>query len=74
MRPGCGAILVPTLNLPAWELGLGCRVVLFRDWGWVDEDGKHIDIRLAEVVKAEGIGANSGQRGRLVGFGIGEVS
>jgi len=49
-------------------------VVLFRDWGWVDEDGKHIDIRLAEVVKAEGIGANSGQRGRLVGFGIGEVS
>ena len=74
MRPGCGPVLVPTLNFPAWELGLGCRVVLFRDWGLEDEDGNYIDLRLAEVVKAEGIGISSSQRGRIIGFGINDVS
>jgi len=74
MRPGCGAVLVPTVNLRAWELGLGCRVVLFRDWGWADEDGNYMDVRLAEIVKAEGIGINSSQRGRIIGFGLSDVS
>ncbi|KAG9241840.1 P-loop containing nucleoside triphosphate hydrolase protein [Calycina marina] len=70
MRPGIGAMLVPVLNFPAWEQGLGCRVILFRDWGWEDEDGKAFDLRLAEVIKAEGI--ESGGRGRIAGFGIDE--
>jgi len=74
MRPACGPVLVPTLNLPAWELGLGCRVVLFRDWGWANEDGNQIDVRLGEVLKAEGISTNNGKRGRVIGFGIDDVS
>lgn len=73
MRPGCRAVLAPMLNLPAWELGLGCRVVLFRDWGRTDEDGNTVDVRVAEVVKAEGISVNSGQRGKIVGYGISDV-
>jgi hypothetical protein len=73
MRPGAGAVLVPAINTTAWEQGLGCRISLFRDWGWDDEAGNEVnDIRLAAVVKAEGI-AMSGGRRKLVGFTIGEV-
>jgi hypothetical protein len=74
MRQGAGAVLVPAISNTAWEQGLGCRVALFRDWGWDDEDGKGVnDVRLAEVLKAEGI-AMAGGRRRLVGFTIGKVS
>ena len=74
MRPGAGAVLVPAINTTAWEQGLGCRIALFRDWGWDDEGGKKVnDIRFAEVVKAEGI-AMAGGRRTLVGFTIGDVS
>jgi hypothetical protein len=73
MRSGAGAALVPAINSTAWEQGLGCRVALFRDWGWNDEDGNPVnDVRLVEVVKAEGIGVTNGI-GRLVGFSISEV-
>ena len=73
MRPGAGAVLVPPINTAAWEQGLGGRISLFRNWGWEHEDGKEIhDVRLAEVVKAEGL-ALAGGRKRLVGFTIGEV-
>lgn len=74
MRPGAGAVLIPAINTTAWEQGLGCRISLFRDWGWDDESGKEVnDVRLAEVVKAEGI-AMAGGRRRLIGFTIEEVS
>lgn len=73
MRPGAGAVLVPAINTTAWEQGLGCRVALFRDWGWDDERGKPIDdVRLAQVIKAEGIAVPEG-RVRLAGFSISEV-
>jgi len=74
MRPGAGAVLVPAINTTAWEQGLGCRVALFRDWGWEDEEGHLIDdVRLAQVIKAEGVAVPEG-RARLVGFSITEVS
>lgn len=73
MRPGCGAVLVPAVSTTAWEQGLGCRVALFRDWGWNDEDGKAVDdVRLAQVIKTEGIALPEG-RAKVVGFSIGEV-
>jgi hypothetical protein len=73
MRPGAGAVLVPAINTTAWEQGLGCRVALFRDWGWEDEEGHVIDdIRLAQVIKAEGISVPEG-RPMLAGFSITEV-
>jgi hypothetical protein len=47
--------------------------MLFRDWGWDDDEGKQVnDVRLAQVIKAEGIAVPEG-RARLVGFTIGEV-
>ena len=73
MRPGAGAVLVPAISTAAWEQGLGSRVVLFRDWGWDDEEGNTItDVRLVEVVKAEGVLVVQGRR-RLFGFSIGNV-
>jgi hypothetical protein len=73
MRQGAGAVLVPAINNTAWEQGLGCRIALFRDWGWDDEDGREVnDVRLAEAVKSEGITMTGGRR-RLVGFTIEEV-
>jgi hypothetical protein len=69
MRPGAGAVLVPAINNKDWEQGLGCRVVLFRDWGWNTEEGNVDGVRLAEVIKAEGAVAKT----RLVGFTIQEV-
>lgn len=72
MRPGAGAVLVPAINTTTWEQGLGCRVALFRDWGWEDEEGNLIDgIRLAQVIKAEGISVPEG-RPMLAGFSITE--
>ncbi|KAL2061786.1 hypothetical protein VTL71DRAFT_7164 [Oculimacula yallundae] len=71
MRPGAGAVLVPAINNTAWEQGLGCRVELMRDWGWEDENGDLVEgVRLARVVKAEGVAVGGG-RG-LVGFGVDE--
>lgn len=73
MRPGAGAVLVPAINTTTWEQGLGCRVALFRDWGWEDEEGHLIDdIRLAQVIKAEGISVPE-DRPMLAGFSITEV-
>jgi hypothetical protein len=73
MRPSAGAVLVPAINTTAWEQGLGCRVALFRDWGWEDEDGKPIDdVRLAQVIKAEGVAVPE-ERARLAGFSITDV-
>jgi hypothetical protein len=73
MRPGAGAVLVPAINTTAWEQGLGCRIALFRDWGWDDEEGKPMgDVRLAQVIKAEGIAVPEG-RAMLVGFSIDEA-
>ncbi|CZS92154.1 related to DNA repair protein rhp55 [Rhynchosporium agropyri] len=70
MRPGAGAVLVPAVNATAWEQGLGCRVELMRDWGWEEENGDLVEgVRLARVVKAEGV-ATGGSR--LVGLGVGE--
>ncbi|CAG8951989.1 hypothetical protein HYFRA_00000724 [Hymenoscyphus fraxineus] len=72
MRPGIGAILAPAIGITAWEQALGCRVVLFRDWGWNDEDGNAVDgVRLAQILKAEGTALPEG-RGWLAGFTIGE--
>jgi hypothetical protein len=73
MRSGAGAVLVPAINTTAWEQGLGCRVALFRDWGWEDKEETPIDdVRLAQVIKAEGISVPEG-RVRLTGFSITEV-
>ncbi|KAE8450503.1 hypothetical protein EG329_006233 [Mollisiaceae sp. DMI_Dod_QoI] len=70
MRPGAGAALVPAINTTAWEQGLACRLALFRDWGWDDEDGNTIqDVRLAQVIKAEGVLVPD-VRLRIVGFSI----
>ncbi|KAE9363090.1 P-loop containing nucleoside triphosphate hydrolase protein [Stipitochalara longipes BDJ] len=73
MRPGAGAVLVPAINTTAWEQGLRCRIALFRDWGWDDEEGHPVDdVRLAQVFKAEGITVPDG-RAKLVGFSIAEI-
>lgn len=73
MRPGIGAILAPAIGITAWEQALGCRVVLFRDWGWNDEDGNQVEgVRLAQVIMAEGTALPEG-RGWLAGFTISEV-
>ena len=73
MRPGIGAALVPSINFTSWTQGLACRVVLFRDWGWNDEDGNAIHgVRLAQVTKAEGVDLPEG-RGWLAGFTVSEV-
>ncbi|KAL3428366.1 rad55 protein [Phlyctema vagabunda] len=73
MQPGLGATLVPAINTTAWDQGLGCRVALFRDWDWeteMDEEGQgFLEVRFAEILKAEGTTAPSG-RGRIAAFGI----
>jgi hypothetical protein len=71
MRPGVGAVLVPAINITAWDQGLATRVVLFRDWGWGEEEGVDGG-RLAMVMKAEGVSLPEG-RGWLVGLRIDEV-
>jgi len=73
MRLGAGAVLIPAVNTTAWEQGLSCRVALFRDWGWNDEEGTEVsDVRLAQVIKAEGVTLRSGM-GKVVAFTIGKV-
>lgn len=73
MRPGAGAVLVPAINTTAWEQGLGCRVALFRDWGWDDDEGNPVNhVAFAEVLKAEGI-TIVGERKNFIGFTVGEV-
>lgn len=73
MRPGCGAVLVPAVSTTAWEQGLGCRVALFRDWGWNNENGQAVNnVRLAQVIKAEGTAVPDGRQ-KVVGFSIDEV-
>jgi hypothetical protein len=70
MRPGGGAVMVPAINTTAWEQGLGCRVCIFRDWGWDGEDGKPVnDIHLAKVLKTDVMAALEG-REKVVGFSI----
>ncbi|KAJ8061886.1 hypothetical protein OCU04_009676 [Sclerotinia nivalis] len=73
MRSGLGAALIPAIPATAWEQGLGCRVALFRDWGWDDDDeGNKVNgVRLAQVIKAEGVTLSEG-RGKLAAFVIGE--
>jgi hypothetical protein len=74
MRQGIGAILVPSINVTAWEQGLSCRVALFRDWGWDDEDGKPVDdVRLVQIIKVEGVLVPE-SRPKIFGFTIDEVS
>lgn len=74
MRPGLGAALIPSISVTAWEQGLACRVALFRDWGWDDDEGKKVNgVRFAQVIKAEGVSLSEG-RGRFAAFVIGEVS
>lgn len=73
MRPGLGAALVPAISMTPWEQGIGCRVAIFRDWGWDDDEGTSVhDVRLVEVLKAEGVEVSNG-KGKLVGFSISEV-
>ncbi|KAM3085323.1 hypothetical protein ACMFMG_003747 [Clarireedia jacksonii] len=80
MRSGLGAALVPALANTAWETGLWCRVVLFRDWGWGSDDGEKKGItggegegaRFALVIKAGGVMLGEG-RGRCTGFGVNET-
>jgi hypothetical protein len=73
MRPSIGPVLVPSISVTSWNQSLACRVVLFRDWGWNDEDGNAVyGARLAQVVKAEGSTLLEG-RGWLAGFTISEV-
>lgn len=70
MRSGAGAVLVPALNMKAWEQGLSCRIALFKDFGWEDEDGNDVqDVRFAQVIKVEGNVVPEG-RSKLVAFSI----
>ncbi len=60
--------------MTAWEQGLSCRVALFRDWGWDDEDGKPVDdVRLVQIIKVEGVLVPE-SRPKIFGFTIDEVS
>ncbi|KAF7857897.1 hypothetical protein EAF04_009255 [Stromatinia cepivora] len=73
MRPGLGAALISAISATAWEQGLGCRVALFRDWGWDDDEGNKVNgVRFAQVIKAEGVILSEG-RGKLAAFVIGEL-
>ncbi|ESZ93353.1 hypothetical protein SBOR_6280 [Sclerotinia borealis F-4128] len=72
MRPGLGAALIPAISATAWEHGLGCRVALFRDWGWDNEDGGKVNgVRFAQVIKAESVTLSEG-RGGISAFVVGE--
>ncbi|CAD6453391.1 7d6665dd-aa63-411c-8730-33229f84269d [Sclerotinia trifoliorum] len=73
MRPGLGAALIPAISATAWEQGLGCRLALFRDWGWNDDEGNKVNgVRFAQVIRAEGVTLSEG-RGKLAAFIIGEL-
>ncbi|TAQ90249.1 hypothetical protein B7494_g1423 [Chlorociboria aeruginascens] len=73
MRSDSGAALVPSINSHAWEQGLGCRISLFRDWGWEEEDGTVVsDVRLVEVLKTDGIVVPGGRR-KFLAFNIDET-
>ncbi|TGO21034.1 hypothetical protein BPAE_0247g00120 [Botrytis paeoniae] len=73
MRPGLGAALIPSISATAWEQGLGCRVALFRDWGWDDDEGNKVDgVRFAQVIKVDGTTLSEG-RGIFAAFVIGKV-
>ncbi|TGO69901.1 hypothetical protein BELL_0751g00030 [Botrytis elliptica] len=73
MRPGLGAALIPSISATAWEQGLGCRVALFRDWGWDDDEGKKVDgVRFAQVIKVDSTTLSEG-RGIFAAFVIGKV-
>ncbi|ATZ58055.1 hypothetical protein BCIN_15g05250 [Botrytis cinerea B05.10] len=62
MRPGLGAALIPSISATSWEQGLGCRVALFRDWGWDDDEGNKVDgVRFAQVIKANGTTLSEGK-------------
>ncbi|KAF7921476.1 uncharacterized protein EAE97_011265 [Botrytis byssoidea] len=73
IRPGLGAALIPSISATAWEQGLGCRVALFRDWGWDDDEGNNVDgVRFAQVIKVDGTTLSEG-RGIFAAFVIGKV-
>ncbi|KAI9651303.1 hypothetical protein NHQ30_001341 [Ciborinia camelliae] len=73
MRPGLGAALVPSISATAWEQGLGCRVALFRDWGWDDDEGNQVNgVRFAQVIKVDGVTLSEG-RSKFAAFVIGEL-
>jgi hypothetical protein len=67
MTPGSKARLVPAVSSTAWDAGIGSRVLLFRDWGW---DGKQV--RLARVLKADGVVATTSGASNVVAFTIEE--
>jgi hypothetical protein len=70
MRSGAGAVLVPALNMKAWEEGLACRIALFKDFGWEDEEGNEVqDVRFAQALKAEGSIVPE-ERSKVIAFSI----
>ncbi|KAF7914668.1 uncharacterized protein EAF01_001074 [Botrytis porri] len=73
MRPGLAAALIPSISATAWEQGFACRVALFRDWGWDDDEGNKVDgVRFAQVIKVDGTTLLEG-RGIFAAFVIGKV-
>ncbi|KAL8735157.1 MAG: hypothetical protein Q9166_001033 [cf. Caloplaca sp. 2 TL-2023] len=61
MRLENTALLQPAMSGMAWEAGISCRLVLYRDWrAEVDDDGSHRqknvmpDLRFAAVIKIGG--------------------
>ncbi|TGO45338.1 hypothetical protein BCON_0401g00010 [Botryotinia convoluta] len=73
MRSGLGAALIPSISATAWEQGLACRVALFRDWGWDDDQGNKVDgVRFAQVIKVDGTILSEG-RGIFAAFVIEKV-
>ncbi|TGO45196.1 hypothetical protein BOTNAR_0690g00040 [Botryotinia narcissicola] len=73
MRPGPGAAFILSISATAWDLGLGCRVALFRDWGCYDDEGNNVDcLRFVLVIKVDGTTLSEG-RGIFAAFVIGKV-
>lgn len=55
INPGLDPILVPAINSSIWDQGFGCRLVLYRHWGWDFGTADYISgFRFAKVIKAEG--------------------
>ncbi|KAF2091914.1 P-loop containing nucleoside triphosphate hydrolase protein, partial [Saccharata proteae CBS 121410] len=66
IRPGAGALLMPSISNTEWDNGIATRVVLFRDWApELDqtirpEDRKRNELRFLGLLKLAGVSLTEG--------------
>ena len=77
VRSDTGAFLYPAISGTAWDSGISCRIVLFRDWLFQSNDASsrrdHIyTVRFAGMIKARGLTYEG--TGRVAAFVIEKVT